>query len=101
MLEKWTPEEISEYRIKLNNHYFRPGKLSVYSMLTEIESLQSQVKELQYVSVDDRLSEENGTYDTYGFWHEFFYAEFIDGQWSFQGVTHWRKPVPLSEVKNV
>lgn len=70
------------------------------------DQLQAQVDVLigkvgqQWISVEDRLPEKSGEYDTFGHWGEFFYADYYapTKQWGVQGVTHWREKTPAPEA---
>lgn len=58
-----------------------------------VEEQRERIAELEaerrWISVSEPPNED-GVYDTFGYWGEFFYAEYKSGQWSVQGVTHWR-----------
>lgn len=73
------------------------------SKTVDLEEAQERIAELEAERRWIPASEppnEDGTYDTFGYWGEFFYAEYKSGQWSVQGVTHWRnlpKPPEIEE----
>jgi len=93
---EWTPEEIEWHRGQASIAAMVDVKTFV-SALDALETARARIAELEqaqtWIPVGDRLPPNGTDQIILTYWRERFIGHHIDGQWNYQGVTHWM-PLP-------